>query len=91
MHCLREPATALGSLLSVALSSTVGKQFHLTISGGFFTPLKFKIVLDMGYTSLKYFCSMSAIIRPYAQIFSESALALICGIAFISFEIQAAC
>ena len=51
MHCLREPAMALGSLLSVALSSTAGKQFHFTISGGFFYPLKFKIVLDMGYTS----------------------------------------
>ena len=53
MHCLREPAMALGSLLSVALSSTAGKQFHFTISGGFFYPLKFKIVLDMGYTSAR--------------------------------------
>jgi len=54
MHCLREPAMALGSLLSVALSSTAGKQFHFTISVGFFYPLKFKIVLDMGYTSFDF-------------------------------------
>ena len=56
MHCLREPATALMSLLSVALSSVTGKHMHDSILGGIFTPLKFKIVLDMGYTSLKYFC-----------------------------------
>ena len=52
MHCLREPATALMSLLSVALSSVTGKHMHDSILGGIFTPLKFKIVLDMGYTSL---------------------------------------
>ena len=52
MHCLREPAAALGSLLSVALSSTTGKQLHPSISGGILCPLNFKIVLDMGYTSI---------------------------------------
>ena len=53
MHCLREPATALGSLLSVALSSLAGKHLHDSISGGSFAPQNFKIVLDMGYTSDK--------------------------------------
>ncbi len=38
MHCLRETAAAIGSLLSTALPSATGKQLHLSISGEIFTP-----------------------------------------------------
>ena len=50
MHCLREPGTALMSLLSVALSSVSGKHIHVNKFGVWTHPLKFKIVLDKGYT-----------------------------------------
>ncbi len=38
-----EPTAALGSLLSIALSSLTGKHLHDNISGGLFTPLISKL------------------------------------------------
>lgn len=54
LHCLRKPVMALMSHPCVALSSLTVKHRHYIILFTKIFILKFKIVLDMGYTLLLY-------------------------------------